>query len=226
MPKILIPAKHPEDWRQFLAEPEKQWKSGFSARSLAYCWQEADGIPEDVKKVLSQVPLLKKIKTIFAIPEHKVSLPGGSKSSQNDVWVLAETPNGLVSIAVEGKVSEPFGPTIEEWIKNKTPGKEKRLNFLLNQVGFHCEKPPIKARYQLLHRSVSAILEAKRFRANEAVVVVHSFSATNEWLEDYQYFLSLFGLSGAVNKADTVSISGSINLTFAWVHGDVKYLKS
>ena len=123
MPKILIPANSPEDWSQFLAEPEKQWKSGYSARSLAYCWQEADGIPEDVQKVLAQVPSLKRLKTILAIPEHKVSLPGGSRASQNDVWVLAETPNGIVSIAVEGKVSEPFGPTIEEWIKNKTPGK-------------------------------------------------------------------------------------------------------
>ena len=25
MTKILIPASRPEDWKQFLAEPEKQW---------------------------------------------------------------------------------------------------------------------------------------------------------------------------------------------------------
>jgi hypothetical protein len=34
MAKILIPASSPEDWKKFLAEPEKQWKSGYSARSL------------------------------------------------------------------------------------------------------------------------------------------------------------------------------------------------
>ena len=97
---------------------------------------------------------------------------------------------------------------------------------MLKELGFLIERPPVKARYQLLHRSVSAIIEAKRFRAKEAVMIVHSFSTTNEWLEDYRYFLSLFGLVGGVNQADTVSISDSINLTFAWVHGDEKYLKS
>ena len=51
MSKILIPAQSPEDWKQFLAKPEKHWKTGFSARSLAYCWQEADGIPPDILEV-------------------------------------------------------------------------------------------------------------------------------------------------------------------------------
>ena len=226
MTKILIPANSPEDWKQFLAEPDKQWKTGYSARSLAYCWQEAGEIPADVQAVLAQSPSLKNLKTIFAVPEHKVPLPGGSRASQNDIWVLAETRNNLVSIAVEGKVSEPFGPTIEEWIKNKTAGKEKRLNFLLNELGFHIDKVPTKLRYQLLHRTVSAIIEAKRFRTSEAVMVVHSFSRTNEWIEDYKYFLSLFGLIGDVNKSNTVSIGNKIHLTFAWVHGNEKYLIS
>lgn len=111
MTKILIPSTSPEDWKKFLAEPEKQWKSGYSARSLAYCWQEAEGIPPEIISVLGQIPSLKSLKTIFAIPEHKVPLPGGVRASQNDVWMLGEASCGLVSIAVEGKVSEPFGPT-------------------------------------------------------------------------------------------------------------------
>jgi len=76
MNKILRPAQSPEDWKQFLAKPEKHWKTGVPARSLAYCWQEAGGIPADIIKVLSQVSALKNLKTIFAIPEHKVPLPG------------------------------------------------------------------------------------------------------------------------------------------------------
>ncbi len=200
MSKILIPALKADDWKQFLADPEKQWKTGYSARSIAYCWQAADGIPTEIIKVLGQLPSLKKLKTIFAIPEHKVPLPGGSSASQNDVWVLGETLSGLVSIAVEGKVSEPFGPTVGEWFENKTAGKEKRLQFLCKELEIECP-PPAKIRYQLLHRTVSAILEAKRFRASEAVMVVHTFSKTNEWLEDYQYFLSLFGIEAGINQA-------------------------
>ena len=225
MTKILVPAAKPEDWKQFLAEPEKQWKVGYSARSLAYCWQEADGIPLEIISVLAQVPSLKGMKTIFAIPEHKVLLPGGVRASQNDVWVLGETSSGLVSIAVEGKVSEPFGPAVGEWFENKTAGKETRLKFLCSELGFKYP-PSLNVRYQLMHRTVSAILEAKRFRTKEAAMVVHSFSKTNKWLKDYQYFLSLFGLEAGINQAVTVKLSSEINLSFAWVHGSEKYLES
>lgn len=225
MPKILIPASSTEDWKQFLAEPDKQWKSGYSARTIAHCWQESDGIPPEIVSVLEKVPELKPLKTIFAIPEHKVPLPGGARPSQNDVWVIAESKEGLVSIAVEGKVSEPFGPTVGEWFENKTVGREKRLKFLCDELGLKYP-PPSKLRYQLLHRTVSAIIEAKRFRSTQAVMVVHTFSKTNEWLDDYQYFLSLFGLDGGVNQAVSTTINKYMNLTLAWVQGSKKYLES
>lgn len=223
MSRILIPAHSPEEWKQFLAEPEKQWKSGYSARSLAYCWQNADGIPQDVLSVLGQIPALCDLTTIFVIPEHKVPLPGGSRPSQNDVWVLGKTKDGLVSIAVEGKVSETFGPTVGEWLSNLTQGKEKRLKFLCSELGLMFP-PPEHIRYQLLHRTASAVIEAKRFCTREAAMVVHTFSKTNEWLGDYQTFLSLFGLKGDINKSVSTSIPPDINLHFAWVHGDEKYL--
>ena len=38
MTKIYIPANDPEQWAQFLAEPIKQWRCGYSARALAYCY--------------------------------------------------------------------------------------------------------------------------------------------------------------------------------------------
>jgi len=99
MPNILIPASSPDDWKRFLADPEKHWRTGYSARSLAYCWQEADGIPSEILSVLGQTPALQGLKTILAIPEHQVPLPGGRRPSQHDVWALAETATGLVSIA-------------------------------------------------------------------------------------------------------------------------------
>jgi hypothetical protein len=224
MSRILIPSSSPEDWKQFLAEPEKQWKVGYSARSLAYCWEEAGGMPPDVVSTLETIPFLQNLETIFAIPEHKVPLPGGVRASQNDVWVLAESSSGLVSIAVEGKVSEPFGSTVEQWYRNKTAGKEIRLRYLCDELGLDYP-PPSKVRYQLLHRTVSAIIEAKRFRTDQAAMVVHTFSRTDEWLADYQYFLSLFGLESGVNEAASTKLKSGINLAFAWVHGSEKYLE-
>jgi len=41
MHKFYVPSKGLGFWKAFLAEPEKQWKTGYSARALAYCWEEA-----------------------------------------------------------------------------------------------------------------------------------------------------------------------------------------
>lgn len=221
---IYIPASKPEDWKQFLADPDKQWKMGYSARSLAHCWQSAGGLPPDVLSVLNKIPSLQNIETILAFPEHKVPLPGGSRPSQNDVWVLGKSSNKLVSIAVEGKVSEPFGESVKSWFKNKSHGKEERLQYLCDELCLSYP-PPMEVRYQLLHRTVSAIIEAKRFNTQEAVMVVHTFSETNEWIEDYQYFLSLFNLQGGINEAVSTKLESGVNLHFAWVHGNNKYLK-
>ncbi len=225
MSKIFIPASSPEDWKHLLAEPNKQWRQGYSARSVAYCWQEADGIPQDMLAVLGQVPSLQGLKTVLAVTEHPVPLPGGSRPSQNDVWALGETENGLVSIAVEGKVGEPFGPTVREWFSGASPGKEERLRFLCSELGL-AFLPPEHVRYQLLHRTVSATLEASRFRAHDAVLVVHSFSPDHEWLADYQAFLGLFGLEGGVNEAVSTRTPGGLALHFAWVHGSEEYLRA
>lgn len=225
MTKILIPATSADDWQKLLADPEKQWKAGYSARTLAFCWQEAGGIPPEIVAVLGQVPLLKNLKTIFAIPEHKVPLPGGIRASQNDVWVLGESSSGLVSITVEGKVSETFGPTIGEWFADKTKGKEKRMKFLCDKLRIEYP-PPLNIRYQLLHRTVSAIIEAERFRTDNAVMVVHSFSKTNEWFEDYKDFLLLFSLKAGIDQAISINLGNEMNLSFAWVCGSEKYLDS
>ena len=156
--KILLPSDKAEDWKTFLAEPEKQWKKGYSARTLAHCWNDANGIPDEMAKVLSQEPVFENLETLLVIPEHQVPLPGGTRPSQNDCWVLAKTQVGdLVSIAVEGKVSEPFGPTLGEWFKNASDGKRKRLAFLQEQLGLTGSIPD-SIRYQLLHHTASAVI--------------------------------------------------------------------
>lgn len=219
MANILIPASGPEDWKRLLADPDKHWKKGYSARSLAYCWHAADGIPKEILDVLGHVPSLANLKPVFIIPEHKVALPGGSAASQNDIWVLAEADSGLVSMTVEGKVSESFDVTVGEWFKDPSIGKRSRLEFLCNRLGLPFPVPG-HIRYQLLHRTVSAIIEAQRFNAAESVMVVHSFSPSNEWIEDYQAFTELFGVTGGVNEVVTVDIPDSKALHLAWVHGD------
>jgi hypothetical protein len=218
--KIYIPASSPEHWAQFLSEPVKHWRKGYSARTLAYSWQEADGFPPEVTAVL--VPQFPSVELLLAFPEHQVALPGGSRPSQNDIWVLARSEKNIISIAVEGKVSEPFGPTVQEWQKSPSSGKSERLAYLLNILGL--SSVPSTIRYQLLHRTASAIIEAQRFNAAHAVMLVHSFSQSGEWFQDYAAFVSLMGGSASENEMISVGTYSGVSLHLAWVRGNAIYL--
>lgn len=220
MSKIYIPTTSAEQWAPFLAEPT-HWRPGYSARTLAYSWQEANGFPTEVHTVLAtQFPA---IELLLALPEHPVPLPGGSRPSQNDLWVLARTAGQLISITVEGKVSEPFGPTVQEWHPEASAGKSQRLAFLCEQLGIPLPVPR-NIRYQLLHRTVSALIEAHRFGAAHAVMLVHSFSPSNQWFQDYAAFASLLGGTALENVIVSIGPRSGVLLHLAWVCGDAQYL--
>jgi hypothetical protein len=138
--------------------------------------------------------------------------------------VLGRTKEALVSIAVEGKVNEPFGPTVAEWVAEPSEGKQTRLAFLAEQLGVQIP-PDSPLRYQLLHRTVSAILEAERFRAAHAMVVVHSFSSTHAWFDDFEAFLRLWGLEAKPNQLHSTRLASGRGLHFAWVQGEEEYLR-
>jgi hypothetical protein len=225
MSGIYIPAMKPEDWSHFVAEP-KHWKKGYSAMSLAMCWQEADGFPDSVTTVFKQSAhtLFHDIEMLLAIPEHQVPLPGGPASSQNDIFVLAKGEGQLISITVEGKVSEPFGgKSVSDWYKDPSLGKMKRLKFLCCELDIGTDDL-MDVRYQLLHRTVSAIIEAKRFNAPNALMMIHSFSQTNEWFDDFAAFAKLFGVVPRINTVHSAGNMRGINLYLCWVKGDKKYL--
>ena len=224
MNRIYIPTSTPDDWRKFLAEPEKQWRSGYSAKELAECWEDASGFPPEFEKLFSDSDdgVLNGLELLLAIPEYQVDLPGGRRPSQNDLYVLARTSDGqLAAIMVEGKVAEPFGDTLDVWLKDASKGKQTRLRFLCETLGL-AYPPPLHIRYQLLHRTASAIIEARRFNAKYAMMIVHSFSPEHRWLEDYQAFLGLYGVTGQVEELVELPLPGAIRLYAGWVYSRTK----
>ena len=230
MSKFYIPASNPEDWQSLLADPDKHWKTGYSAKALAYCWQETDGFPAEIKKVFknSSIAVFKDIEMLLAFPEFKVSLPGGRKASQNDIFILAKGDDQLISITVEGKVNEPFGEFIADWKLHDMGGKKVRLKFLCEMLRLEMNKIN-HIRYQLLHRTASAVIEAKKFTAENALMLVHAFKKTEEYydqsFQDYCQFLGLFDVEG---KPDSIVSGGNIdgiNLYFGWVKGNKRYLE-
>ena len=100
MNKVYIPATRPEDWKTFSADP-KHWKNPHSAKCIAYRWQEAQGSPEAVKKAFNRSGVFVGAEILFAIPEVTVSIPGGGRQSQQDLFVLAKSNDQPISIVVE-----------------------------------------------------------------------------------------------------------------------------
>ena len=149
---------------------------------LAYSWEEANGFPAEIRQALDDpaVGPLNGAVPLLIIPELKVPLPGGSTQSQNDAFVLAGTSSGLVSITVEGKVEEPFGQLVSEWGPNSTPGRRRRLEYIADILALQ-EAKLDDVYYQLLHRTASAVIEAKRFHAGSALMLAHSFSQDHLW---------------------------------------------
>lgn len=137
MSNIYIKSNSVEDWRTLLADCEKHWKTGYSAKSLAYSWEDRDGFPKKVRGVFDNCRFdnIESLELLYAFPEYKISLPGGIRPSQNDLYVLAKNNKGLMTIMVEGKVEETFDKIISEWAKNKSNGmNNERLHFLIEKL--------------------------------------------------------------------------------------------
>ena len=91
---------------------------------------------------------------------------------------------------MEGKVNETFGSKVSTWLgTNPSEGKRARLQFLCEELQLLLTAVQ-SIYYQLLHRTVSAIIEAKRIGTTKAVVLVHSFSTENK---GYHAFNNGFG---------------------------------
>lgn len=156
----------------------------------------------------------------LAIPEYKVSLRGGIKPSHNDVFALLSSEKDLTAITVEGKVREDFGPTLAQWRSKVSKGGYRiRLYHIMSNTGLK-HIVPEHIRYQLLHRTASAVIEAERFHSGAAAMIEQSFVDlySENHFEDYVQFVQLYGVTPVKgNLAFLANIDG-IGLHSAWVY--------
>ncbi|RWG90584.1 MAG: hypothetical protein E5X49_04305 [Mesorhizobium sp.] len=217
--RVYIPSQGPMSWQAFLAEPVRQWRTGYSAKTVAHCWESANGLPDEIAHMFDGSAEL-----LVALPEHKVPLDGGNRDSQNDLFALIRFGDQTCAATVEGKVSEPFGPTVGEWYAEPSQGKRERMRQLCDLLGFD-DVPPFHIRYQLMHRTASALIEARRFKTDEAAMIVHSFSAARMWFEDFATFARLFGAEVSPDLSSMVVLKSGQRLRLGWATGDEDFLK-
>ena len=219
MSRVLIPSRGPSDWKGLLADPDKHWKRGKSAFETAMSWEAARaaprGLPGAIATLLDTQPALAGAAALVVLPEHKVKLAAPGRASQNDVWTLLRAEGALISMAVEGKAGETFGEPLDDWLKDASHGKLQRLESLCGLLGA-ANPPDGRLRYQLFHRTASALLEAERFGAAHAVMIVQSFLDDPVSLADYIAFGAALGVSVGKDQLTTVSRAAGPTLYLGW----------
>ena len=218
--KIAVPVRKPEDVIPHLGSPT-HWKQGRSAKALADAWYQANDFPPRVRAILQQDPTLSGVDLIDAWLERCTDLADGrSTASQTDLLAVASVGPELAIIAVEGKVTERFDKLVVEWLADGSEGKRTRLASLCNLLGLVAENVG-DLRYQFFHRTAAAILEARRYRASRAVLLIHSFCPNATGLNDYIAFGRRLGFEklgrDLISEPRTI---GGIELQLAWISDD------
>jgi len=191
---------------------------------MAVCWEAAKhsdrGFPPEVLATIDSFPELTGAHLLIGLPEHQVSFEGGGHPSQNDLWALLRVGDDLVSMAVEAKAGEPLDEVVRDWLPKEGERSRKpvRLSALQRRLGIK-GADLADIRYQLLHRTASALREAERFCARWAVLIVQSFNrpADETSWTDFVRFGDLMGARVSEGRLVRSSRSTGVPLLIGWV---------
>ena len=227
MKRIFVPTRDGADWQRLLAKPKLHWKKGASAMTAAACWEDAQArLPGEIELLLSSstVPALQGLSLLAAMPEWEVRLPGGETTSNTDILALCRNDQGLCVLAVEAKVLEDFGPLVGEKRSSASENQRLRLEYLHRLLRVDHFDDAI--RYQLLHRTASALLTAIDFHAATAVMLVHAFDTPVERKADFAAFCNALGANEVVADIFAVPNFTMPTLYLAWCDGNSEFRKT
>ena len=224
MNRLFFPSLGPTDWRRLLADPTTQWERYKSALEMAVCWEAARdllrGLPPEVADALDTAPQLFGAQLLLGLPEHKVPFEGGGHPSQNDLWAMLRVGQDLISMAVEAKAGEKFDALVKDWLPKdgERSRKSERLAALKHRLDIS-EADVSEIRYQLLHRTASALKEAERFCTHLAVVLVQSFNreADEQSWQDFLKFGEIMGVEVKEGHLVRSPRATSVPLFIGWV---------
>jgi Domain of unknown function (DUF6946) len=224
MSNFHIAVERPEEIKPRLGKPELHWKKGRSAFELSNAWMQAGGLPAAVRSVLEQAPEWRNATFLDGVFERETGLPGNGRRSQTDLLAVCALKDGNAILGVEGKVDEPFGPLVGDWLADaRNQNRADRLSGLCATLGVDVKVAGCLF-YQLFHRTCASIYEAKRFGYKRAVMLVHSFaeagahSPVPPGFADFSKFSKAVGMPvvrpGSISQPKTCE---GIEVRLAWV---------
>ena len=201
--------------------------------TTAAAWQKIpSALPEKISTLLSASgdPALDCLSLVVAFPEWEVPLPFGTSSSMTDVMAITRNDHGLCTIAVEAKVDESFGPSVAE---KKDYGSENVFKRIMKLEEHLKANAPFAGdiRYQLLHRTASALITAEQFHAKTAVMLVQSFCNKGTRRESFDLFVSSMKAEQSKGSPNVYRVPGfdapSLYLAWSgWTSSDDQFLKT
>jgi hypothetical protein len=194
--------------------------------TAAACWEAAgDRLPPEISTMIdaSQEAALGNLKLLAAIPEWETPLPGGERASFTDILAVTRSELGLCVIAVEAKVNEDFGPTVGSKRTEMSTGQSTRLDYLHLLLGV--ERFDDGVRYQLLHRTASALLAANEFHANVAVMLIQSWGTNPALKVDFERFCEATRAETLPGGLKEIRRAKEPRLFVGWCDGDVGFAR-
>ena len=167
--------------------------------------------------MLDDAPEWRNAVLIDAFAERCTDLEDGRPShSQSDLLAVVGLDDGIAVLSIEAKVDEGFDKTVGQWLGDGSEGKAARLGKLVALLGIQAQLVE-GLRYQLLHRTAAAVLEAKRYRSKQAAMIVQSWCPARSSFGDYLAFCRAVGIPEPEADQLTPPISrNGVQLRLGW----------
>lgn len=136
-------------------------------------------------------------------------------------WRFAGMNLGLAYLRSRQRFSRIFGPLVGEKRISASENQQIRLDFLHRLL--RVEHFDDAIRYQLLHRTASALLTAIDFHAATAVMLVHAFDTPADRKIHFTSFCQAMGASEVAPDLFMVPGFSTPSLYLAWCDGNAKY---
>lgn len=227
MKRIFVPSNGVGDWKPS-SEGAGETASSDATAALAACWEAADGaLPKDVRYLLdaSLVLAFADARPIVMLQGYGSKLPGSGATVRTDLLVPAHGKAGLFVISVGGATGDGLGDFVSDGLHGGAPDAAARIGAMQAELELALSLnacPMISIKHRCLSLAAGAILAAKEFGAETALMLIHSFSDRSAGFEDFRRFASLFGVSVAPDTIARIPRTCPPDLYIGWCRSDPK----